>query len=48
LESIETALGKRVERLPLLVVDGPGLDSPWTSNFYTSEQVLEALAKARG
>lgn len=34
--------------IPLLVIDGPGITEPWTSNFYTSEQVLEALAKARG
>ncbi len=34
--------------IPLLVVDGPGMSTPWTSNFYTSDQVLEALSKARG
>jgi len=34
--------------IPLLVVYGPGLDEPWQSNAYTSQQVLDALARARG
>jgi len=34
--------------IPLLVIDGPGIAEPWTSNFYTSDQVMAALSKARG
>lgn len=34
--------------IPLLVVYGPGLESPWQSNAYTSEQVLAAIERARG
>ncbi|RMH26676.1 MAG: hypothetical protein D6693_06720 [Planctomycetota bacterium] len=34
--------------IPLLVVYGPGLDEPWQSNAYTSEQVLSAIERARG
>jgi thiol:disulfide interchange protein len=34
--------------IPLLVIYGPGLDEPWQSNAYTSQQVLDALARARG
>ena len=34
--------------IPLLVVYGPGLEEPWMSNAYTSQQVLEAVGRARG
>jgi thiol:disulfide interchange protein len=34
--------------IPLLVVYGPGLEEPWQSNAYTSQQVLDALARAAG
>lgn len=34
--------------IPLLVIYGPGLDEPWQSNAYTSQQVLDALARAAG
>ncbi|MCB9848411.1 MAG: thioredoxin family protein [Phycisphaeraceae bacterium] len=34
--------------IPTLAVFGPGLESPWISNAYTGEQVLEAIASARG
>lgn len=34
--------------IPLLVIQGPGLEEPWMSNAYTSDQVLEAIARARG
>ncbi len=34
--------------IPLLVIDGPGLDSPWQANAYTPAQVMEAIAAARG
>lgn len=34
--------------IPLLVIEGPGLDQPWLSNSYTSEQVLGALERASG
>jgi thiol:disulfide interchange protein len=34
--------------IPLLVIYGPGLEEPWQSNAYTSQQVLDALARARG
>ncbi|MCC5785939.1 MAG: thioredoxin family protein [Phycisphaerales bacterium] len=34
--------------IPLLVVEGPGLERPWMSNGYTPEQVLAALGRAKG
>lgn len=34
--------------IPLLVVYGPGLDRPWMSNAYTTEQVMDAIERARG
>lgn len=34
--------------IPTLAIYGPGLDEPWVSNAYTSDQVLKALADARG
>jgi len=34
--------------IPLLVIYGPGLDEPWQSNAYTSQQVMDALERARG
>jgi thiol:disulfide interchange protein len=34
--------------IPLLVVYGPGLEEPWQANAYTSQQVLDALARAGG
>jgi len=34
--------------IPLLVVEGPGLERPWMSNGYTPEQVLGALERALG
>ncbi|MBX3324155.1 MAG: thioredoxin family protein [Phycisphaeraceae bacterium] len=34
--------------IPLLVIDGPGLASPWQANAYTPAQVMEAIAAARG
>jgi len=34
--------------IPLLVIQGPGLDEPWMSNAYTSDQVLDAIGRARG
>ncbi len=34
--------------IPLLVVWGPGLEEPWKANGYTTEQVMAAIAKARG
>lgn len=34
--------------IPLLVVQGPGTAEPWLSNAYTSEQVLDAIARASG
>jgi thiol:disulfide interchange protein DsbD len=33
--------------IPLLVIMGPGLESPWMNNGYTAGQVLEALEAAR-
>lgn len=33
--------------IPLLVIEGPGLDRPWMSNAYTSDQVLRAIDAAR-
>lgn len=34
--------------IPTLAIYGPGLDRPWISNAYTSEQVLAALERAAG
>jgi len=34
--------------IPLLVIDGPGLERPWMSNAYTAQQVMEALDRASG
>lgn len=34
--------------IPLLAIQGPGKPEPWLSNAYTSDQVLAALAQARG
>jgi thiol:disulfide interchange protein len=34
--------------IPLLVVYGPGLPKPWTSNLYTAKDVLAALQSAKG
>ncbi len=34
--------------IPTLAIFGPGLDSPWISNAYTSDQVLAAIESARG
>jgi len=39
------ALGQR--GIPLLTVQGPGLKEPWLSGAYTSEQVMDALGRAR-
>lgn len=33
--------------IPLLLIDGPGLEQPWMSNAYTSGQVMEAIGRAR-
>lgn len=33
--------------IPLLVISGPGLDQPWLSNAYTTDQVISALEQAR-
>ncbi len=40
------ALGQR--GIPLLTIQGAGLKEPWLSGAYTSEQVMEALARAKG
>jgi thiol:disulfide interchange protein len=34
--------------IPLLMIDGPGLDEPWLSNGYTPGQVMDAIERARG
>ncbi|MEO0511771.1 MAG: thioredoxin family protein [Planctomycetota bacterium] len=34
--------------IPTLAIYGPGLDEPWISNAYTSQQVLGAIDRARG
>jgi thiol:disulfide interchange protein len=34
--------------IPLLVVYGPGTAEPWKSNAYSSQQVLEAIERAKG
>ena len=34
--------------IPTLAIFGPGLESPWISNAYTTEQVLTAIESARG
>ncbi|MCL4741852.1 MAG: thioredoxin family protein [Phycisphaerales bacterium] len=34
--------------IPLLVIDGPGLETPWLSNAYTAQQVMDALDRASG
>lgn len=34
--------------IPTLAVFGPGLERPWVANAYTSQQVLDAIARARG
>lgn len=39
--------GFRQTGIPLLVIQGPGLEGPWMSNAYTSDQVLQALESAR-
>lgn len=33
--------------IPLLAVKGPALPEPWLSNAYTSDQVMDALTRAR-
>jgi thiol:disulfide interchange protein len=34
--------------IPTLAVYGPGLDQPWVSSAYTSDQVMRAIQQARG
>ncbi|MFI4898139.1 MAG: protein-disulfide reductase DsbD family protein [Phycisphaerales bacterium JB059] len=34
--------------IPLLVVYGPGLESPWLANTYTGPVVVDAIERARG
>ncbi len=34
--------------IPLLMIDGPGLDEPWLSNGYTPGQVVDAIERAAG
>jgi len=34
--------------IPTLAIFGPGLESPWISNAYTTDQVLAAIETARG
>lgn len=34
--------------IPLLVIWGPGLSSPWTSGAYTIDEVVETIARAKG
>ncbi|MEM8836367.1 MAG: thioredoxin family protein, partial [Planctomycetota bacterium] len=34
--------------IPTLAVFGPGLERPWVANAYTSQQVLDAIERARG
>lgn len=34
--------------IPTLAIYGPGLAEPWVANAYTSDQVMHALARARG
>ncbi len=34
--------------IPTLAIFGPGLESPWISNAYTTEQVLAAIESAKG
>ncbi len=33
--------------IPLLAIYTPGKDEPWLSNWYTSQQVIDALDAAR-
>lgn len=34
--------------IPTLAIYGPGLKTPWVANAYTAEQVVDAIARARG
>lgn len=34
--------------IPTLVIFGPGLDDPWIASAYTSDQVVNAIERARG
>jgi thiol:disulfide interchange protein len=34
--------------IPTLAIYGPGLDQPWVSSAYTSDQVVRAIDRARG
>lgn len=44
----ERLLAEGSRTIPLLVIRGPGLDEPWRSEAYTSDQVIEAVREARG
>ncbi|MEZ6059807.1 MAG: hypothetical protein R3C19_05550 [Planctomycetaceae bacterium] len=34
--------------IPLIVVDGPGVDKPQLADFYTTESLIELIDRARG
>lgn len=34
--------------IPLLVIDGPGTDTPILADFYTADSLIELIEKARG